>query len=57
MREEIPFGMEATQTRAEMFGIADAMVEAAGLSSGVADAIAECVVRYQEAILELAASA
>ena len=57
MREEIPFGMEATQSRAEMFGLADATVEPAGLSSGVADAIAECVVRYQEAIQELAASA
>ena len=57
MREEIPFGMEPTQTREQLFGIDDAGVIAADLSAGVADAIAECVVRYEEAIQELAASA
>lgn len=46
-----------TPTREELLGLDDAGLAAAGVGDGVAAALAECLVRYQEAIAELAAGA
>jgi len=48
--------MEPVKSRSELFGADDAAVAAAGLTPGLANALAECLVRYEEAITELAAA-